>query len=385
MKKTLNGAIQTLNLTKDELELVPKKRTTRGLKRILVTFEEQVGEVHKLKITITRIYVEEEKDLEEIRKWKKSVDDKLEPFEPVIEELENSIKELQNQELKAAKEKEAQMEQEIRQRQHEEEIKREKAILQLKQNFEKKSDTGKQKPESTTVSKAKLLKLVITKFQGTHIDWQRFWNQFEAEIDLKELLVHSVRVTNDGLPFSSEGYQRAKSILKAKYGKSTEVANAHIQNLMKLGTVHGVNPVKVHDFYSKLLTSVQALETLGKLQDVKGYVRLALDKLPGIRADLVRLDDDWQDWEFTQLIEAVRKWCERNPVVQDTHTHKKDSRSQQRRERVFQASQQDWKARGCVYCDSSEHKSVECREITNLVDRKRILSSKHLCLRYVFM
>ena len=203
MKKTLNGAIQTLNLTKDELELVPKKRTTRGLKRILVTFEEQVGEVHKLKITITRIYVEEEKDLEEIRKWKKSVDDKLEPFEPVIEELENSIKELQNQELKAAKEKEAQMEQEIRQRQHEEEIKREKAILQLKQNFEKKSDTGKQKPESTTVSKAKLLKLVITKFQGTHIDWQRFWNQFEAEIDLKELLVHSVRVTNDGLPFSS--------------------------------------------------------------------------------------------------------------------------------------------------------------------------------------
>ena len=29
----------------------------------------------------------------------------------------------------------------------------------------------------------KLPKLVITKFSGTHVDWLRFWNQFEAEID----------------------------------------------------------------------------------------------------------------------------------------------------------------------------------------------------------
>ena len=30
---------------------------------------------------------------------------------------------------------------------------------------------------------AKLPKLVITKFQGTHLDWTRFWNQYETEID----------------------------------------------------------------------------------------------------------------------------------------------------------------------------------------------------------
>lgn len=29
----------------------------------------------------------------------------------------------------------------------------------------------------------KLPKLKITKFNGTHIDWFRFWNQFKAEID----------------------------------------------------------------------------------------------------------------------------------------------------------------------------------------------------------
>ena len=36
---------------------------------------------------------------------------------------------------------------------------------------------------SHKAANTKLLKLVITKFNGTHIDWLRFWNQFEAEID----------------------------------------------------------------------------------------------------------------------------------------------------------------------------------------------------------
>ena len=80
-------------------------------------------------------------------------------------------------------------------------------------------------------SAAKLPKLVITKFNGTPQDWLRFWNQFEAEIDksqvaavtkfsyLKELVEPKVRNAIDGLPFTVEGYERAKSILKSKYGK----------------------------------------------------------------------------------------------------------------------------------------------------------------------
>ena len=37
---------------------------------------------------------------------------------------------------------------------------------------------------------------------------------------------------------------------------------------------------------------MQALETMQKLKDVKGYVRPTLDMLPEIRADLIRLDDN---------------------------------------------------------------------------------------------
>ena len=58
---------------------------------------------------------------------------------------------------------------------------------------------------------------------------------------------------------------------------------------------------------------MQALETMKKLKNIKCSVRLTLDKLPGIRADLVRLNDDWQEWDFYQLADSLRRWIERSP------------------------------------------------------------------------
>ena len=77
---------------------------------------------------------------------------------------------------------------------------------------------------------------------------------------------------------------------------------------------------QIRNFYEKFISSVQALETMKKLNEIRGYVRNTLDKLPGIRADVVRLDANWQDWRFCELVEAVRKWTERN---QKTASEKK--------------------------------------------------------------
>ena len=45
--------------------------------------------------------------------------------------------------------------------------------------------------------------------------------------------------------------------------------------------------------------------------------RATLDKLDGIRADLVRTDDSWQEWGFPQLVNALRRWTEQNPISQE--------------------------------------------------------------------
>ena len=40
-----------------------------------------------------------------------------------------------------------------------------------------------------------------------------------------------MRLLIDGLPFISEGYSRAKSILLGKFGNSTQIDLAHIQGI----------------------------------------------------------------------------------------------------------------------------------------------------------
>ena len=87
----------------------------------------------------------------------------------------------------------------------------------------KESDVGK--------LKIKLPKLVIRKFQGMHLDSKRFWEQFKPEKDksnigqvakfsyFRKLLVPRVGTVMDGLPFNSEGYKRAKTILMTKSEK----------------------------------------------------------------------------------------------------------------------------------------------------------------------
>jgi hypothetical protein len=73
------------------------------------------------------------------------------------------------------------------------------------------------------------------------------------------------------------------------------------------------NPKKIHDFIDRPSHAVHALESLKKLETVNGYVPMTLDKLSGIRGDLVRTDPDWESWDFAKLSEAVRLWTRRNP------------------------------------------------------------------------
>jgi len=86
------------------------------------------------------------------------------------------------------------------------------------------------------------------------------------------------------------GFARAKNILKAKNGIPSDLANAYIQSIMGLPVITGTNPARICEFYEKLVTNIQTLESMGKEKEIRGYVRLTLGKLPGIR-----LDDDWQE------------------------------------------------------------------------------------------
>ena len=368
-KLNLRLQVESLKLEDAEEALQEKNQ---GLMKIHV--ERVTASINQLLSNVDGIcdkMLEENKTLAEIKAWKEPIKAEIAQFSQMKVKLDDAIQ-LVNEEKTKQK--------------REEELADIQLLEQTSRVKEEERCLNDMMPKKS--AQVKLPKLVISKFEGTHIDYQRFWSQFTAEIDnascaevtkfsyLKELLKPNVRAAVDGLPFTPEGYARAKEILATRYGRESEVVNAHVQAIMKLDLINGTNPAKISAFYEKLSTHVQALETMGKLREINGYVRMTLDRLPGIRSDLVRTDDSWHEWQFPDLVEALRSWTERNP----TSSSDVSNPQERRRERSYQAKvKSESSSKTCAYCDSADHKSYECKVITGVEDRKKLLSEKRLC------
>lgn len=177
-----------------------------------------------------------------------------------------------------------------------------------------------------------------------------------------------MRTDIDGLPFTEEGCANAKAILEAEYGHPSEIVNAYIRKIMELPVITGGNPRRVKEFYKQLRFNVQSLDTLGRLAEVKGNVRSTLDKLKGIKADLVRGNDGWRDWDFKDLLKELKRCNDINPVeesVTEKGPSSKGSHSQRQTSRASlyntqsNPSQQESRAGNqCIYC-GDEHKSKD--------------------------
>ncbi|XP_057302720.1 uncharacterized protein LOC130636888 [Hydractinia symbiolongicarpus] len=285
INKDIDGIFKMLKLSEKAVPKILARRKIKELERTLKSIEEQRDEAHRLKTNAQMLMFKEEM----------------------------KIKQDEEQQAAAEREKE---EQEKRNAKYEEELKLERMKLEMRKmrmNFDGKT-IGTNKGQEVKVKLPKLAKVFI-----------------------------------EGLPFTSEGYERTKSILKTKYGKPSEVANAQIQAIMSLPIIHQCNVQKVHEFYEKLTTNVQSLETMGKLKEINGYVRLTLDKLPSIRADLVKLDDDWQE------------------------------KQEPKRESLLHTKQGEYKPRKCIYCDEENHKAAGCKKINKFEERRRIVSDRKLC------
>ena len=46
------------------------------------------------------------------------------------------------------------------------------------------------------------------------------------------MVIPKVRLLIEELPWNTEGYERAKNTMSSKFGKSNELANGHIQNII---------------------------------------------------------------------------------------------------------------------------------------------------------
>ena len=118
-----------------------------------------------------------------------------------------------------------------------------------------------------------------------------------------------------GLPHTVEGYQEAKKILQITYGKDCKVHKALIKEMESLHSITDIRRLdRIHEFYNKLSRVVRTLSTVNKLQTAQSAVSTLMDKLGPVREVITQKDDKWEEWALEQLVEALRKFVDRNPL-----------------------------------------------------------------------
>ena len=251
-----------LNFTKDKSEGIIAKGNVEGVERQLQSLRTIVTRVEEFKLQIEQTKIANGEQLDDVSKWSLTVEAAQTSADENVAYLRKWLTEWKQKESLTEKEGEQALIEKSRKDRHE----FERAQLEMRLTYEKQIGETKGNHAKTTeptliqaAKTAKLPKLVITKFRGELTDWPRFWSQFETEIDkaeiavvtkysyLKELVDPKIRTEIDGLPFSSEGYERAKNILSRKYGQTSEVVNAYVENIMSsMPTIDGTQMAKIH-------------------------------------------------------------------------------------------------------------------------------------------
>ena len=271
-----------LELAERETERPLKRYKLNELQKHLVNIEKRSDRLQDLKYKVQELMISESEESNVIDEFTAEIEGDMARFDGVISELEKSVKRLNDGEQAKIRSKMDQEQKDNFRRRYEKEMRLEEMRMEMRRKYV----NSEEKKRASESNKVKLPKLIISKFEGTALDWFHFWNQFETEIYkqdissvtkfsyLNEFLFPQVRKLMDGLPFTSEGYSRAKSILVSTYGKPTVVANAHIKCITSLPIVTGTHANCVHEFYEQLIVSTQALDTMNKLKDINGYVKL---------------------------------------------------------------------------------------------------------------
>ena len=376
-KGKLQTKLTQLEIHAKRMEQVLHSGSVEAIEGHTGALRSTISQADELKRALEALKIEAEEDLGDIGTWNTTIDLQLMKADEEVGKLHKWLENRRRQEETAAREDQLNFEMKL----HEQKMKLQTEIVM------QASHEGGGSPKQT---QAKLPKMEIQRFEGSNLDWPRFWGQFTEKIDKAEiapinkftylcrLLGPKVKTAVEALPFTAEGYKRAKSILLSNHGKESEITKVFVKEIMALPVITSANPRRISEFSEKLTYSVQALETMNKLCEVNGNVPMTLDKLPAIRRDLLRTDPDWEKWNFAQLSEAVRLWTKRNQI-EERETSEQPNLKRDCSRKLFQARGGDGKPNKCVYCGDVTHRSSECQKISTLNERKQFLARKQLC------
>ena len=282
LESVLKTKLTQLEITQGKTEAVLKAEKRNAIARYAEALKQTQADVENVRRAVEAQKISAEQTTDEITAWNATIEARTEQSDEKIEILERWLFDQKAKQESYEREERIQFE-----------IKLHETKLKLQEELRNKNATSE--TTTTQTAQGKLPKLVITKFSGSYADWPRFWGEYAETIDkssvppvtkfsyLRELLDHRVRKTIEGLPHTAEGYNRAVSILKDRYGNENEIVNAYVKELLDLPYTPTANARKIHEFHERLSYCVQSLISLKQLHTVDGMASMTLEKLPAVR------------------------------------------------------------------------------------------------------
>ena len=165
----------------------------------------------------------------------------------------------------------------------------------------------------------RLPKLDLPYFEGNPLNWQPFWDCFQAAVDSNRSLTGVQKLSYlraqlrgeasrviAGFQLTNASYADSVQLLRDRFGKSYKQVDAHMQALIDLpGPTN--SPSSVREFYDATESHIRSLAALGKTEDTYGslLVPIILGKLPGkIKQNLARSHSK-REWTLNELRIAI--------------------------------------------------------------------------------
>ena len=236
-------------------------------------------------------------------------------------------------------------------------------------------------PETRNITR--LPKLSIPVFSGDTLQWQSFWDCFEAAIHYNpsitgvqklnylraQLQGNALRVIS-GLPLTNANYDHSVTLLKARYGEPHKLIDAHMQALIELSNPSNTLPA-LQLFYDSIEGHIRSLQSLGTSQEQYGsmLVPIILRKLSAeTRRNLARSHGSDQ-WTLNELLDTILQELR---ILETGHTTLHTPTA------TF-FTNTDRRQRSCTFCKSTSHTTSKCNVITDKQKRVEVVKQENLC------
>ena len=147
---------------------------------------------------------------------------------------------------------------------------------------------------SSAHQNARLPKLTLPTFNGEPLQWETFWDSFDAAVnsntglsDVQKFNYLRAQVHGDatrviaGFPLTDSNYAHFVALLRERFGQTYKLVNAHMGALLNLGKPSNTLP-SLQAFHDSIEQHMRALSSLGRSSESFGPLLTSsiLSKLP---------------------------------------------------------------------------------------------------------